>query len=49
MEQPGWSKMDRDLRMRVDETSRINQKSNSYPYVLIALELAFAALVPRWA
>jgi hypothetical protein len=42
MDQPGrLERRQRDRSMRTDEGSWNDQKSNSYPYVLIALGLAF--------
>ena len=42
MDQPGrLEHSHRDLSIRADETSGNDQKSNSYPYVMIALGLAF--------
>lgn len=42
MDQPGrLERKQGDRRMQADETSRNDKKSNSYPYVLIALGLAF--------
>ncbi len=42
MDQPGrLEARQRDQGMRADESSGSDQKSNSYPYVLIALGLAF--------
>src|SRR5215210_8819135 len=42
MDQPGrLERRQRDRGMRADEGSWNNQKSNSYPYVLIALGLSF--------
>jgi hypothetical protein len=42
MEQPErLERRQRDRSMRTDEASRNDEKSNSYPYVLIALGLAF--------
>lgn len=43
MDQPGrLERRQRDRDMQTDEGSWNDQKSNSYPYVLIALGLAFA-------
>ena len=42
MDQPGrLERRQRDRGMRADETSWNDEKSNSYPYVLIALGLSF--------